>query len=158
MLIRSAKGSTLHSLDDVTRRVGVKGQWSLGLQTIPTAAIVGSVDRSQGFDESFRPRSRMSKARLRSLRRTFPLGDFPPISVYKIDDVYFVLDGHHRVALANLMGTCYIDAEVIRLQTSRLTRLEPRSSRRCAQPERLRDRVATLVGVVFRAAELGAWT
>jgi hypothetical protein len=149
--------SALDSLDDVTGRVGIKGQWALGMRTIPTGAIVGSVDRSQGFDRNFRPRSRMSKARLRNLRHAFPSGDFPPISVYQIDDVYFVLDGHHRVALANLMGICYVDADVIRIQTSRPAGVKPRPSRRCTQPTRLRDRFSTLVGALSDTAELGAW-
>jgi hypothetical protein len=42
---------------------------------------------------------------------------FPPIVVYQVDDAYFVVDGHHRVAIAKQLGMEYIDAEVTRLRT-----------------------------------------
>lgn len=47
----------------------------------------------------------------------------PPISVYEAGGLYFVADGHHRVALARESGTEYLDAEVTRITTSH--RLHP---------------------------------
>jgi hypothetical protein len=47
----------------------------------------------------------------------------PPISVYEAGGMHFVIDGHHRVALSRQMGSEFIDAEVISIQTSE--RLHP---------------------------------
>jgi hypothetical protein len=52
---------------------------------------------------------------MRRVAQAFPHGDFPPIVAYKLGDAYFVLDGHHRVALAHRRGTEWIDAEVTEL-------------------------------------------
>jgi hypothetical protein len=84
----------------------------LGLQTIPVSAITGSVGRSRDFDRRFRPlkkhlRDRWAGALLRSGNDSWP-----PIQVNKVDEAYFVEDGHHRVSVANYLGMVYIQAEV----------------------------------------------
>ena len=47
--------------------------------------------------------------RLASVRRAFPDGAFPPISVFEIGGSSFVSDGHKRVAVAREMGIDLID-------------------------------------------------
>ncbi|MCA9910770.1 MAG: hypothetical protein KC519_19070, partial [Anaerolineae bacterium] len=42
----------------------------------------------------------------------------PPIEVYKIDDIYFVRDGNHRVSVARQMGATHIQAHVTELPTT----------------------------------------
>jgi hypothetical protein len=51
------------------------------------------------------------------VERDFAEGEFPPISVFELDGSYFVVDGHHRVAVARQRGVQYIDAEVTRLRS-----------------------------------------
>jgi nucleotide-binding universal stress UspA family protein len=41
----------------------------------------------------------------------------PPIQVYQIDQVYFVLDGNHRVSVAREMGATHIEAYVTKVET-----------------------------------------
>jgi ParB/Sulfiredoxin domain len=41
---------------------------------------------------------------------------FPPIVVYQLGEAYFVIDGHHRVAIARQRGAETIDAEVTELK------------------------------------------
>jgi len=89
-----------------------EGRKFLGLQTIPVAAITGSVGRGRDFDRKFRPlrehlRDRWAGAHLRS-----GTDSWPPISVNKVGETYFVEDGHHRVSVANSLGMVYIQAEV----------------------------------------------
>src|SRR5262245_34866147 len=36
----------------------------------------------------------------------------PPVDLYKIGEVYFVRDGHHRVSVARALGNDVIDARV----------------------------------------------
>ena len=78
--------------------------------------IIGTEGRGGDFDRSFRPRRRR-RGRRRRVAQAFPHGDFPPIVAYKLGDAYFVLDGHHRVALAHHRGTEWIDAEVTELHS-----------------------------------------
>jgi hypothetical protein len=47
-------------------------------------------------------------------RRGEPL---PPISVYRVGDVHFVRDGHHRVSVARALGRDTIDAYVVEVVT-----------------------------------------
>src|SRR6187549_2487623 len=52
---------------------------------------------------------------LRSLEAAFADGGFPPIVAVKLGESYFVIDGHHRVALARRAGAEVIDADVTEL-------------------------------------------
>ena len=69
------------------------------------------------FDREFRPLRPELRSRWQRLAQRFPDGDFPPIVVSKLGDAYFVLDGHHRVAVARRIGMETIDAEVTELRT-----------------------------------------
>jgi len=111
--------STLLPLNEVTGRLRVLGENYVGMRTIPIKSIVGSVDRSVDFDRFFRPKKRGDlKRRMQSLREAFTDQGLPPISVYEASDLYFVQDGHHRVALARQEGTEFIDADVTHLRLS----------------------------------------
>jgi len=110
-------GRGLIPLDEVSRRLGLKGQSYAGIRPIPIERIIGTVDRDHDFDREFRLRRGHIGQRLASVRRAFPDGAFPPISVFEIGGSYFVSDGHKRVAAARQMGMASIDAEVIRLDT-----------------------------------------
>ena len=110
---------TLLPLGEVTGRLRMLGQHYVGMRTIPVDRIVGSVDRAVDFDRLFRPRKRADlRQRLNSLRTAFADRPMPPISVYEASDLYFVNDGHHRVALAREDGVEFIDAEVTALRLS----------------------------------------
>jgi hypothetical protein len=104
--------------DEASRRLRVAGRSYLGIREIPVDRIVGSVDRSEDFDRSFRPTRRLSGARMAGLRAAFPDGDAPAITVFEVGGAYFVEDGHHRVALARERHADFIDAEVTRLSTN----------------------------------------
>jgi hypothetical protein len=49
--------------------------------------------------------------------RANSLEGMPPIELYKVDDVYFVRDGNHRVSVARQMGQKTIQAHVTELPT-----------------------------------------
>lgn len=104
--------------DEVIDALGRVSERDLGHQTIAVASIVGTVNRGKEFDREFRPTS--SRVRLRferiasAQRRGEPM---PPIDVYRIGDVHFVRDGHHRVAVARAHGRTEIDAHVVEVVT-----------------------------------------
>src|SRR3712207_5740547 len=44
-------------------------------------------------------------------------GCVPPVDLYRVGEVHFVRDGHHRVSVARALGRRDIDAHVIEVQT-----------------------------------------
>jgi hypothetical protein len=111
------EGPELLSLDETRKRLRLFEQSYVGIVPIRVDQIVGSADRAGDFERDFLPKTLESRERSQDIERAFPLGDFPPIVVYQVGDVFFVVDGHHRVAAANQLGTEYIDAEVTRLKS-----------------------------------------
>lgn len=105
--------------DEVVEALGRGGEKRLGLQTIDLDSIVGTVDRSRReFDRSFRPVSRTLRRRWQGIAEAMRRGDsMPPIEVYRVGDLHFVIDGHHRVSVARYLGLEKIDALVIEIVT-----------------------------------------
>jgi ParB-like chromosome segregation protein Spo0J len=67
------------------------------------------------------------------VERLVRAGSAPPIEVYELDRRYFVIDGHHRVAVARQRGIDHVEAVVTRLRTRLpLLQMEPARPR----PER----------------------
>ena len=90
-----------------------------GTKAIPIEQIVGSVDRYRDFDHYFLPKVSHTIDRWAGIRQAGLEGkELPPIQVYKVGDVYFVKDGHHRVSVARNAGQKYIDAEIIELSVT----------------------------------------
>jgi uncharacterized ParB-like nuclease family protein len=103
-------------LDDALEAVGNDGAMGSYSQEIPLAQILGSVARSDDFDHRFRPRRRTS--RYDAVLKRFRAGDDPPaIDVVRLGELYFVSDGHHRVAAARAQGWTHIAARVRRICT-----------------------------------------
>lgn len=120
-LSRSVRGGgeepSLLDLDEVRSRLRVFEETYEGIRPIPVARVVGTAGRSRDFDRDFLPRNERTRERWRKVEQIFPRGDFPPIVAYEVDGRYFVVDGHHRVAVAKQRGIEYVDAEVTRLRT-----------------------------------------
>jgi len=115
---RSADLDLMLPFDEVVTALGRRGERWLGLRDIPVDAIVGSVDRSKGFDRRFRPTSQQSRTRFERLARAARRGEsFPPIEVFGVGEAYFVQDGHHRVAVARVLGRDLIAAYVTEVLT-----------------------------------------
>ena len=116
-VVRGSPSTPLLSFNELRVRLHLFQQSYAGLRTIEVARIVGTVDRSDDFDRDFLPRNPQTRERWERLERAFPTLGFPPISVYQVNDVYFVIDGNHRVALAKQKGAEFIDAEVTQIHT-----------------------------------------
>ena len=59
------------------------------------------------------PAKTSSEVRWKRIDRAFHRGEeLPPVSLYKVEGFYFVLDGHHRVSVAHYHGVEWIDAYV----------------------------------------------
>jgi hypothetical protein len=104
--------------DEVIDALGMVGEVELGLQTIPLDSIVGTIDRTRDFDRGFRPTTPRVRGRWQRIAAAQRRGEaFPPISVYRVGDLHFVRDGHHRVSVAKSLGRDDIDAYVTQVRT-----------------------------------------
>lgn len=117
-IVRGNPPSPVPSFTDLRSRLHLFHQTYVGLRTIRVDQIVGTVNRSQDFDKDFLPRSSQTRERWERLERAFPSLGFPPISVYQVNQIYFVIDGNHRVALAKQKGAEFIDAEITEIHTN----------------------------------------
>ncbi|MEX2160389.1 MAG: universal stress protein [Anaerolineales bacterium] len=117
MLARLGAGrrSRLLSFDEVRKQIGKGSLLPRGLKDIPIDAIVGSVGRYEDFNRQFLPRQESQQSRWASVRVAFDYTGLAPIEVYQIGEVYFVLDGHHRVSVAKQLGAKNIEAYVTEL-------------------------------------------
>jgi hypothetical protein len=110
--------SIMLPFDEVVAALGRTGERRLGLQVITLDSIVGSVDRTRDFDRRFRPTSARARGRWERLALAQRRGEaFPPIEVYRVGDMHFVIDGHHRVSVAHAMNLRTIDAYVTEIVT-----------------------------------------
>lgn len=112
------KPSQLISFDEVVEHLKEKEGQPRGLQKIPLDAIVGSVGRNKDFTRKFLPKKDGNQARWVAIRRKFTsVESMKPIEVYQIGEVYFVLDGNHRVSVARQNGETAIQAYVTEIET-----------------------------------------
>jgi hypothetical protein len=104
--------------EEVVQALGRTGERRLGEQIIELDSIVGTVDRSRDFDRAFRPTSPRVRERWQRINLAQRKGEaMPPIDVYRIGELHFVKDGHHRVSVARALGHTNISAYVTEVLT-----------------------------------------
>lgn len=109
----SGQRTTLLSYDDIKEKLRIGGPIYRGVQTVRVDQIAGSLNRYHEFDRVFLPASDKLADRWQSVNRAFYQEiSLPPVVLYKVGQVYFVVDGHHRVSVARKQGQLYIEAEV----------------------------------------------
>ncbi len=106
---------------------GVVGRVEGGMRTIPAEKIVGSVGRAHNLRSDFFYRTGQAMTgRFVRIGKAMQEGKvLPPIEVYKAKlrrqegereverTEYYVVDGHHRVAMAKKLGQDFLDAHVV---------------------------------------------
>jgi hypothetical protein len=118
--LRGQPGDVNHILpfEEVVQALGRRGERRLGQQLITLDSIVGTVDRGREFDRRFRPTSQRVRPRWERIAAAQRRGEgMPPIDVYRIGDLHFVKDGHHRVSVARALGHRDINAFVTEVLT-----------------------------------------
>jgi len=115
----TGKSNELLSYDEVAEKLKLRGRVERGLHDIPIDAIIGSVGRYTDFTRSFLPRLANDRERWVNVKTAMEDGlGLPPVDVYKVGEVYFVIDGNHRVSIARQEGFSTIQARVIEVQTN----------------------------------------
>ena len=116
-IVKRSGPRELLPLEEVKDRLRIFEQSYGGVRPIPVDRIVGSAGRTSDFNHQWLPVRSETRDRWRRVEGAFPEGSFPPIVVYQLDEAYFVVDGHHRVAIAKQRGIDYIDAEITVLRS-----------------------------------------
>ncbi len=110
---------------------GLASRADAGAQIVPVEKVVGSVSRWQNLRSDFfyRTGSAMT-VRFQRVGQAMREGkSLPPIEVYRLKKPaeaghaappteYYVVDGHHRVAMARKLGQDFLDAHVISYKAS----------------------------------------
>lgn len=115
---RRADHLAIMPLDETLKALGRQFEIDEGGYDVPLEDIVGTVARAGDFDREFRPRNRALRERWESLTRTS--AELPPVRLVRLEgvtDMFFVDDGHHRVAIERARGARTIRARVRRICT-----------------------------------------
>ena len=109
----SGQPTTLLSYDEVKKSLHIGGPIYRGVHTVRLDQIVGSLNRYHEFDRAFLPAEDQLAARWKNIDSAFYKDiSLPPVVLYKVGQVYFVVDGHHRVSVARQQGQEFIEAEI----------------------------------------------
>jgi nucleotide-binding universal stress UspA family protein len=114
----TGKSNELLSYDEVAQKLKLRARSDRGIREIPVDAIVGSVGRYTEFTRTFLPRRLEDQDRWARVKAVMIETGLEPIEVYKVGEVYFVLDGNHRVSIARQEGFEFIEAHVIEVNTN----------------------------------------
>ena len=115
----TGKSNQLLSYEEVADKLKLRARTDRGVQHIPLDAIVGSVGRDTDFTRAFLPGRAVNQQRWANVKAAMEDGaGLPPIEVYKVGEVYFVMDGNHRVSIARQEGATSIEAHVIEVRTN----------------------------------------
>jgi hypothetical protein len=112
------RNNELLSFEQIKKGFGLYKQIYIGVQAISLESIVGSFDRYKDFDKYFLPKKNHLQCRWAHIHNLIARDVIlPPVLLYKVSEIYFVVDGNHRVSVSKKMGVKYIDAEVVEFFT-----------------------------------------
>ncbi|MBI3961523.1 MAG: transcriptional regulator, partial [Deinococcus sp.] len=125
----------LLSFEALKSKIDLGPSRDAGVQPVEIAKIVGSVDRYRDFDGRFLPTQRFTEGRWEAIDQAhLAQRELPPVKLYQVGDVYFVVDGNHRVSVARERGGEFIDAEVMRFHPKvPVGKIDPRKLELMAQ-------------------------
>ena len=110
--VLSGRSSRLFSLAEVEAD-RIHARHDAGLQTVRIDDVRGSSGRCHDFDRRFRPLQDHDEHRWLSVARARQEGkSLPPVELVQVGEVYYVLDGHHRISVARAFGQPEIEAAV----------------------------------------------
>ena len=106
----------LKDLSQVRQNSNLASYHPLGIQSVRVDSIVGSENRANDFDDNFLPVNSYNAERWAKIAELMLLNvSLPVVDLIKLNDYYFVRDGHHRVSVARYFGQKDIDANVVEM-------------------------------------------
>jgi hypothetical protein len=137
-IVRRQPGTLKCFAHELQQAGGLPNRIDGGLQIVPTEQVVGSVGRWQELRPDFTYRKWPSVTeRHRRVAAAMRAGrELPPLELYALIEPaadpagsdrceYFVVDGHHRVAMARRLGQDFLDAHVIEYRLGSGSATEP---------------------------------
>ena len=113
------KNNRLVSFVEIAATLHCKGRHYVGLRTVSVNNIVGSVGRCQEFDRSFAPRQSIERNRwIRIATAYYEDIALPPVELYQVGEMYFVVDGNHRISVASARGQQFIEAYITEIDAA----------------------------------------
>ena len=104
----------LVKFDQVKQQTGARQSGVRQLEYVPLDQVVGSLGRATDFTPEFLPRPWVNRERWMRVYQAYSNGvELPPVELVRISDVYFVVDGHHRISVARAQGYLGIEAYVL---------------------------------------------
>src|SRR5215218_9319148 len=121
---REHTSNRLLSFEDARREHAANNRLHRGTRVVGVEEIVGSVGRWRDFDRSFLPARASVGQRWKHIDRAFQRGEeLPPA------EVYFVVDGHHRVSVARYHDVPTLEASVAEFHPKRLAAPAPAAAK-----------------------------
>jgi hypothetical protein len=109
MTLTGAPGPGARRLED--KRVDRLGPTAEAV--VPIDQIVGTVEPTGCFDCHFRPTSEVPRTRFERIVVDILSGrGMDPVDLYRCGGQYYVLDGHHRIAVARALGERWVLANI----------------------------------------------
>src|SRR5918996_1629177 len=110
---REHASNRLLSFDDIRREFAANNRLHRGTKVVEVDEIIGSVGRWDEFDRSFLPARSSVGHKWKRIDRAFHrTEDLPPVNLFKLEEAYFVVDGHHRVSVARYHDVPTLEAAV----------------------------------------------
>ena len=91
---------------------GLSGRHLTGTHHIRVKNIVGTIRRSDDFDQEFRPLKQQLRDRWVDTLLQFKTRGWRPIVVHRVGERYYVAKGQYRVSVARSLGLKCIEAHV----------------------------------------------
>jgi hypothetical protein len=127
---REHVSNRLLSFDDLRREFAANNRRQRGTRVVEVEEIVGSVGRWRDFDRSFLPARASVGHKWKRIDRAFHrTQDLPPVELYKLEEAYFVADGHHRVSVARYHNVPTLEAAVVEFHPKRLAGPAPATAK-----------------------------
>jgi hypothetical protein len=116
--LKGRHNPSLMPLDDALEALGDNGDMGRRTAEVPIANIVGSAGRATDFNHELRLVNKALQDRWNRLYRAMESGFEPPaVHLVQLGELYFIIDGHHRVSVARALGRLVIAARVHRICT-----------------------------------------
>ncbi|MGH3435924.1 MAG: hypothetical protein ACRDRN_05595 [Sciscionella sp.] len=110
-------GGELMRFGDALEALGRDGMMGRTYGEVPIAQIVGTVARPCDFDAEFRLLNPQLRDRWQQVAGVMANGVEPPVELVQLGELYFVVDGHHRVSVARALRRETVTAQVVRICT-----------------------------------------
>lgn len=105
--------NALVDLNDLVKELKIHNRHYAGTKAVAVSNIQGTLGRVNDFGSEFAPLHERTRDRWLSIAMARYLGTpMPAVELIQVGEVYFVVDGHHRISVAQTLGEKAIDAVV----------------------------------------------